>query len=131
LKPRENKADEALILNPDGTLSETNTANILVLSDRMAIRPVSPHVLPGVMQDSVCQRLVEMGFTIVDRALRFDGKLDGMSILLTNALMGVVPAVSLDGRHLQVDRELVTSLNNILFCAGDSPPNTSKSTSFS
>ena len=38
----QNGAHEALILNPDHSVSETNTANLLVVSGRTVIRPVSP-----------------------------------------------------------------------------------------
>ena len=50
-------ADEAVVLNPDGTISETHTANILVVSGKTVTRPRSSHVLPGVMQAAVSRRL--------------------------------------------------------------------------
>ncbi len=46
----EHQGDEALILNPDLTVSETNTCNIIILSGRDIIVPASDHVLPGVTQ---------------------------------------------------------------------------------
>ena len=112
---REQNADEAVILNPDGTLSETNTANILVLSGQSAIRPRSPHVLPGVMQGAVCQRLNELGVSIETRSMRADAVPDDAMILLTNALMGAVQALSLDGRPLRHDHTLIASINSGLF----------------
>lgn len=112
---REKGADEAVILNPDHTLSETNTANILLVSDKTVIRPRSPHVLPGVMQAAVCRRLSRLGFTIMDREIRSDAIYSADAVLLTNALMGVVPTASLDGRRLQTDPALTASLNHDLF----------------
>jgi para-aminobenzoate synthetase component 1 len=100
---RQQGADEAIILNPDGTISESNTANVLAVSGTTVIRPRSAHVLPGVMQDAVCQRLVEDGFSLVDRPLDADALASADMILLTNALMGAVPALSLDGRPLNLD----------------------------
>ncbi|MFZ1986604.1 MAG: aminodeoxychorismate synthase component I, partial [Desulfatitalea sp.] len=52
-----NGFDEALILNPDGTVSETNTAGLLIIQGREVIRPLSAAVLPGVMAAAACRRL--------------------------------------------------------------------------
>ena len=108
---REQRADEAVILNPDGSVSETNTANILVVSGKTVTRPRSSYVLPGVMQDAVCRRLDALGFSIVTRPIRPENILKADMVLLTNALMGGVPAVSLDARPLNVDRSLAAALN--------------------
>ena len=112
---RDQGVDEAIILNPDGTISETNTGNILVVSGKTVILPRSPHVLPGVMQDAICRRLHALGFSIMDRPIHPDGVLDADMVLLTNALLGAVPALSLDGRPLKIDIALAASLNRGLF----------------
>ena len=108
---REQGANEAVILNPDGTISETDTANILLVSGNKVIRLLSPHVLLGVMQDAVCQRLHALGFSIMDRQIRPDAVLDADMVLLTNALMGAVPALRLDNRSLKFDPSLIAALN--------------------
>ena len=116
---REQGADEAVVLNPDGTISETNTANILVVSGKTVTRPRSSHVLPGVMQDAVCRRLRALGFSIEDHPIHSDAVLDADMVLLTNALMGAVPALSLDNRPLKCDISLAASLNRGLFNAAE------------
>ena len=117
---QEQGADEAVILNPDGTLSETNTASILVLSGKTVIRPWSSHVLSGVMQDAVCQCFHGLGFSIEERSVSPDAVLDADMVLLTNALMGAVPALSLDNRPLKFDRALTAVLNSRLFSLAES-----------
>ncbi len=62
-------ADEALILNPDNSLSETNTANLLLIKGKTAILPVSPHVLPGTMQQAICKILGQWGYAIEKKAV--------------------------------------------------------------
>jgi para-aminobenzoate synthetase component 1 len=111
---REQGADEAVILNPDGSVSETNTANILVVSGKTVTRPQSSHVLPGVMQKAACRCFDALGFSIATRPIRPKDVLDADMVLLTNALMGAVPAVSLDNRSLNVDRLLTARLNRLL-----------------
>ena len=114
---REKGADEAVVLNPDGTISETNSASILVVSGKTVTHPRSSHVLPGVMQDAVSRRLRALGFSIEDHPIHSDAVLDADMVLLTNALMGAVPALSLDNRQLKCDRSLAASLNRGLFNA--------------
>ena len=113
----ENGADEAVILNPDGTISETNTANLLIVSGRTATRPASLHVLPGVMQAEICRRLTMQGFSILDETIRPQDLFSADAVLVTNALMGIVPALSLDNQALQRDPALVKALTQELFQA--------------
>ena len=111
----ENGAHEALILNADGSVSETNTANLLAVFGKSVICPASPHVLPGVMQAAAMAWFSENGYRVVTRRIISDELLDADLVLLTNALMGAVPAVSLDGRLLNTDTGgLLNKLNAVL-----------------
>ena len=103
--------DEALILNPDGTVSETNTANILLIEGSTVIRPQSPCVLPGVMEKAVCRVLGGWGHTIVSRPIRPETLFDADLVILTNSLMGAVPALSLDGNALAAADKLCAEIN--------------------
>jgi para-aminobenzoate synthetase component I len=110
-------ADEALILNADGTVSETNSANILVFSGNTVLRPQSLHVLPGVMTAVLCRRLVAQGYGVIECAIRPEALRDAHMVLLTNALMGAVPVLSLDGWPLAVDNDQWVRLNHRLYGA--------------
>jgi para-aminobenzoate synthetase component 1 len=112
---REQGADEAVVLNPDGTVSETNTANLMVVSGRTATRPSSPHVLPGVMQAEICRRLEARGFSILDEPIRPEELRHADAVLVSNALMGAVPALSLDNQPLKTDPALIEALQAGLF----------------
>ena len=108
-------ADEAVILNPDRSLSETNTANLLVVAGQTAIRPRSTHVLPGIMQAEICRRLIRLGYSIVDRDVFQEQLFEADAVFATNALMGAVPIIQLDGRAVNDDPTLSASLNRDLF----------------
>ncbi len=112
---RENSAHEALILNPDGTLSETNTANLLVIRHRVVQRPLSPHVLPGVMEDRVCRELKTRGYRIERKPMFPVDLYSADQVLLTNALMGAVPATRLDEAPLAEPTGLSRNLNAAIF----------------
>ncbi len=112
---RENGAHEALILNPDGSLSETHTANLLAIRDRTVLRPLSAHVLPGVMENCVCRELVARGYRVVHKPLFPVDLYSADQVLLTNALMGVVPATRLDETPLAEPTGLSRNLNTAIF----------------
>ncbi|MCJ8500382.1 aminodeoxychorismate synthase component I [Desulfatitalea alkaliphila] len=106
--------DEALILNPDGTVSETNTANLLLIEGREVSRPESPAVLPGVMAAAVCDQLARWGYRIRWRPVQ-PSELHGTGQLLAaNALMGAVPIHAIDGRPRPAGGPLWRRINDAI-----------------
>ncbi|RJQ84919.1 MAG: aminodeoxychorismate synthase component I [Desulfobacteraceae bacterium] len=109
---RANSHDEALILNPDGTVSETNTAALLVINNDEVIRPASAAVLPGVMAGAVCRRLAAWGYRTVERPLKPEALLSASQVLVANALMGAVPVIRIDGTRRTAGNDLWQRLND-------------------
>jgi para-aminobenzoate synthetase component 1 len=107
-------ADEALVLNPDGSISETNTANILLITKNTVYIPISPHVLPGVMQNRVCKFLEDRGFQMESRIVLPEELFGAEQAMLTNSLMGAVPVESLDGKKLRSHPDLCTEINQVV-----------------
>ena len=107
-------ADEALVLNPDGSISETNTANILLIQDNTVHIPISSHVLPGVMQNKVCRLLQEWGYRLDRRAIRPEDLFKIGKAVITNALMGAVPVGSVDGKKLSPPSDLCSEINKVV-----------------
>ncbi len=106
-----NGFDEALILNPDGTASETNTGNLLLVKDNAVLIPKSPHVLPGVMAKAVRGVLAETGRRPETRPLGLEDLLSGGELIITNSLMGAVPALSVGETPLAAPSDLCETLN--------------------
>ncbi|MBA3036871.1 MAG: aminodeoxychorismate synthase, component I, partial [Desulfobacterium sp.] len=107
-------ADEALIINPDGSISETNTANILIVYGNKIIRPVSTHVLCGIMETAVKKLLLKWGYQFEDKKFLPDDLFAADGVILTNSLMGAVPAIGLDGKKLNSSFDLCEKINNEL-----------------
>lgn len=95
----ENGADEALILNPDNTISECNTSNIFLIKDMCVIIPKSLHVLPGIMENRVISWFESQGFEIKKKSVLIENIFSADHMILTNSLMGAVPVFSLDGKE--------------------------------
>jgi len=107
-------ADEALIMNPDSTLSETNTGNIMLIKDKVIIIPDSTHVLPGIMEKQVCTLLTEWGYGIKNERVLMEDFFGVDLVIITNSLIGAVPALSLDGKRLTKPSNLCHKINDIL-----------------
>lgn len=115
----ENGGDEALILNPDGSISETNTANIVLIKGTSFILPVSSHVLSGVMVKHVANQLLQWGYTFENKRLRPEDLVEADTVILTNSLMGAVPVVSLDGKSLNRHNGICSKLNEAVLRFSD------------
>ena len=111
-------ADEALILNADRSVSETNTANLCCVFGNTACFPTSPHALPGTMAAEIRRLLPRWGFTVEDRRLSLEDLLAADHVFLTSSLMGAVPAVSLHDAQLRYDSALCNKINEAVFDGG-------------
>lgn len=111
---KENGADEALIINPDGSISETNTANIMICYGEKIIRPASPHVLCGLMGIAASKLLSEWGYEFEDKKVFPKDLFSADGVILTNSLMGAVPAIGIDGKKLKSSLDLCDKINRKL-----------------
>jgi para-aminobenzoate synthetase component 1 len=107
-------ADEAILLNADGTVSETNTANLFCRIDGRWVRPASGHVLPGTMEKALLELLAARGEAVETRSLSLEELRGARDVLVCNALMGVVPAISVDGHGVASDPVLCAHLQREL-----------------
>lgn len=88
-------ADDALLLNTVGNVSESTVANIFVLVDGyMLTPPIADGALPGIM------RLEAIKLTKAEeRTVSVDMLMRGSEVFLTNAL-GVRPVTHIDGKSI-------------------------------
>lgn len=106
-----NGANEALILNPDGTISETNTANIFIIRGNTVLIPDSKHFLQGVMQIQICALLNKWDYSIVKKQFAIEDLDVSDHILISNSLMGAVPVLSVDNKTFQPPSDLSKRIN--------------------
>lgn len=109
------QADEAIILNPDQTVSETNTANIIAINGKEVIVPVSEHVLKGVTIKAVLKIMSDKGYTICEKSVPKDDLITYPNIILTNALMGAVKALTIDQKTIEFEEGICSMINKELF----------------
>lgn len=102
--------DEALILNPDTSISETNTCSIFMVSENRITVPLSDHVLPGVTLKATLAFLSGKGYEVIVAKVFKEKLTEFGSVILTNALVGAVPVISIDGIGLNNDEPATQSL---------------------
>ena len=88
--------DEALILNADGSISETNTGNIILIKNSIVVIPESDHALPGITIQKAIEKFKATGLIIKYQKVFPDDIFKYDQVLITNSLMGAVPVLSLN-----------------------------------
>jgi para-aminobenzoate synthetase component I len=110
----ERGADEAILLNVDGSVSETNSGNLLCRIGQQLYRPSSATVLPGTFEQAAIAQLARWGTSVESKRLSLDELQAAEAVFVTNALMGAVPVTDIEGVALTPDEEFCQRLNAVL-----------------
>ena len=98
---RRSGADEALFLNMRGLLAEASTANLFIMHDgELTTPPVSDGALPGITRGAVLDLARGADIAAREASLTLDALRGASEAFLTNAVAGVLPLVSVDGRKV-------------------------------
>jgi len=98
---RRQGADEALLLNQSGRVSEASVANIFVVRGRtLSTPPALDGCLEGINRGAVLELAREFGFSAGERSLGRRDLLAADEVFLTGSGAGVVGVRSLDGRAI-------------------------------
>lgn len=94
-------ADEALLLNQSGRVSEAAVANVFALHGRALFTPPSiDGCLEGINRGAIMEIARELGFTVAERSLGRRDLLAADEVFLTGSGAGVIGVRSLDGRAI-------------------------------
>jgi para-aminobenzoate synthetase component 1 len=114
---RKQEADEAIVLNSDGSVSECATANIFYRKGKAVHVPESPHYLVGITEQRVHRILTKMGFTVLPVHTAVEDLQAASEVFITNSLMGVMPVSRVDGISIGSPQELPGRVQTELFTA--------------
>src|SRR5436309_1103300 len=93
------EADDALLLTPDGWVAEGTVWNVFWWDgDRLRTPALELGILPGVGRARVLELVEQVAQGRYPRQA-----IEGKSLFLTNAVRGIVPLASLDGRLVTPD----------------------------
>jgi len=103
---RRRGADEALLADSTGRLSEGATSNVLVAADDALLTPsLATGCLPGVTRALLLEWSASLPVAVREGDVAL-ADLDGRPLAVTSALRGVAPVVALDGVPLAPDPRL-------------------------
>ncbi len=94
-------ADEALLVDAGGSLAEGAKTNVFaVFGDTLATPAITSGILAGIARQTLIELARAAGVRVEERPVSREEILNGGSLLLTNSLWGVRPAMELDGAPL-------------------------------
>lgn len=107
-----------VLLDSDGSITETSTSNIIVCNGRSLLLPPEDRVLPGIMAKTVCRLANEAGWKIQRRILMPGDLHSAEEVWLTGSEVGLWFANQVDSKQkplarqcLDVQRLLAMKLN--------------------
>ncbi len=100
------EADEALVLDSEGVITECCAANLFWRQGQTVFTPALEQAgVKGIMRQFCLQQLARSDFNVVEVSVKEDALLNAEEMVICNALMPVVP-VRAYGQHRWSSREL-------------------------
>lgn len=93
-------AEEALILDPAGRITETSAGSILVRTRGQWWTPASPYQLSGITLRQLSMLMHEEGTLIEPRKASLEDIYSAQTIWILNSLMLIMPVCMAEGRHV-------------------------------
>jgi branched-chain amino acid aminotransferase len=96
---RENKCNDALVLNSKGNICDSSIANIFTISNNTIFTPpLSEGCIAGVMRKFLITALAGSAFEIVEKELTIEDLADADEIFLTNSVYNIRWVAGLENR---------------------------------
>ncbi len=93
-------ADEALMLDTNGNISEGSADNVFVLRKGEVYTPPVINNLPGITRSAVIELLEEMGHEVKEENIGLAEVLTADEVFLSGTAAEVAPVVEIDGREI-------------------------------
>ena len=98
----EQGAYEAVMIDPDGTITEGSSSNVWIVTDEDEIitRPASEKILNGITRRSVKKVAEELQMKIIERPFTKDEMFKAKEVFLTSASSHVTPIAMIDDKTI-------------------------------
>lgn len=101
---RERGADDALLVNTDGHVTEGTSSNVFwIANGSVFTAPVSAGLLPGVTRAIVFDVCEALGVSVIERTAEANALFESDGVFLTFTTRGVVEVATLDGKPLRTN----------------------------
>ncbi|KAG4983453.1 branched-chain-amino-acid aminotransferase-like protein 2 [Glycine soja] len=92
------KADDAIMLDKDGYVSETNATNMFIVKRGAVLTPHADYCLPGITRATVMDLVVKEQFILEERRISLSEVHTADEIWTTGTMGELSPVVKVDGR---------------------------------
>lgn len=94
----ENGAYEAILINRDGFVTETNSTNFWIMPRQGVLQtyPVSQDILNGITRQRLMQLAAPLGIKIQEQPFTLDEALRAQEAFLSSSVSGIVPVVQIN-----------------------------------
>ena len=93
-------ADDAVMLDAQGFVSETNATNMFLVRADALLTPHADSCLPGITRASVIRMSRSNGFEVVERNLSTSELCTADEAFVTGTMGGLTPVLEVDGRQI-------------------------------
>ena len=118
-------ADEALLLDKNGFISEGSGENIFLIKDNIISTPLTDHCLNGITRQSVIQIARDLGYQMIEKDLTYDDLLSSDEAFFTGTAVEITPISKIDenqigiGSRGPITEKLQTTYNDIIYGQND------------
>ena len=103
-------ADEAILVNTSGNLTEGTVANLFLVNDQTVFTPpITDGVLPGILRQKVLGLCDTLKINCREETLCPEALQSADEAFLTNSLMGIMPLATIEGYTFDLSLNSITS----------------------
>lgn len=95
------EADDAIMLDVHGFVSETNATNIFMVKNGCLATPHADSCLPGITRQKVLDLAREKGVEVVERNISISEFYNADEVFTTGTMGELAPVASIDGRKIE------------------------------
>jgi branched-chain amino acid aminotransferase len=89
-------ADEAILLDKNGFISEGSGENIFLIKNNTIYTPTVDHCLNGITRQSVMKIALDMGYEVVEKNLKIDELINSDEAFFTGTAVEITPISKID-----------------------------------
>ena len=93
-------ADEALLLDKNGNISEGSGENIFIVKDNKIYTPKKDHCLNGITRQSVITIAKDEGYEVIEKNLEYQNLAEADEAFFTGTAVEITPITKLDGKEI-------------------------------
>ena len=90
-------ADEALLLDKNGFISEGSGENIFIVNDDKISTPKTDHCLNGITRQSVIKIAQDFGYDVTEKDITYDELVSSDEVFFTGTAVEITPISKIDG----------------------------------